>query len=81
MQYYVYALQSMKDQDLYIGITNNLERRIQEHNSGQNKSTKSRTPFRLIHQEKCASRIDARNREKYFKSGCGREFVKSFIPR
>lgn len=71
----------MKDNQHYTGITNNIDRRIQEHNAGFNKSTKARTPFVLIYSEETRSRAEARIREKYLKSGSGREFIKEFIPR
>ena len=47
--FYVYLLKSRKDNDLYIGFTNNLKRRVQEHNNGLVASTKLRRPFELIH--------------------------------
>ena len=40
--YYVYSLQSRKDKDFYIGFTNNIEQRFEEHNSGSVPSTKLR---------------------------------------
>jgi len=46
---FVYVLLSLKDQKRYIGLTNNLERRFNEHNSGQVKATKYRKPFKLIY--------------------------------
>ena len=46
--YCVYILKSFKDGNLYIGRTNNFERRFKEHNSGNVKSTKSRIPFMLL---------------------------------
>ncbi|MFA6423650.1 MAG: GIY-YIG nuclease family protein [Patescibacteria group bacterium] len=79
MKYYVYILQSQKDNSLYKGITNNLERRIREHNNKQNRSTKNKVPYELIYYETFSNRLDARNREKYFKSGSGREFINSII--
>ncbi len=77
--YYTYALVSLNDGNLYIGITSDPERRLIEHNKGQVRSTKSRRPFKLFYIEKLSSRIEARNREKFLKSGCGREFLK-YIP-
>jgi putative endonuclease len=74
--YFVYAIKSLSKNYIYVGLTNNLERRIQEHNSGKSKSTKSYTPFRLIYCEKVGIRIEARKREKYLKSGSGKEFLK-----
>ena len=71
-----YALRSEKDGWLYIGMTSNIERRVSEHNRGYNRSTKSRGPFNLIYVEECGSRTEARDREKYLKSGIGRDFLK-----
>ena len=72
----VYVLRSDVDNKRYIGLTNNLERRINQHNSGKVKSTKSRIPFKLIYFEEFESRSEAALREKFFKTGCGREFLK-----
>ena len=74
----VYALQSLKDGKLYIGISENITARLEMHNSGMTTSTKSRRPFIVIYEEKCDSRASARKKEKFFKSGCGREFIKKF---
>ncbi len=49
--YYVYVLKSIKDGKRYIGFTDNLERRISEHNYGKVKSTKNRRPLELIYFE------------------------------
>jgi len=65
--YHVYVIQSKKDGKLYIGLTNDLRRRLLEHNQGLNTSTKYRTPFRLIYFETYASAKDARVREKKLK--------------
>lgn len=68
MQYFVYVLQSLKDRRLYIGSTNNIERRVREHNSGKSKSTRSRKPFVLIYAEEYPTRSDAARREWHFKN-------------
>ena len=81
MKYFVYVLRSKKDENFYIGLTKNVDRRLKEHNSGYEKSTKSRRPFEVILQEEFPDRISARKREKYFKLGCGREYLKIDIPR
>jgi putative endonuclease len=81
MEYYVYALVSEKDKTIYIGISKNVEERIKQHNAGMTKSTKSKRPLKLFYKEKCATLKEARLREKYFKSGCGREYLKTIIPR
>ena len=65
--YYVYIIKSIKDRQLYIGYTNNLLRRIKEHNSKLNISTKSRTPFKLVYYEAYYNRQDAIKRESNLK--------------
>ena len=65
--FYVYLLRSQKDRDLYIGFTNNLERRIKEHNDGLVASTKSRMPFELMYYEGYKAEKDARQRERNLK--------------
>ncbi|WP_188361097.1 GIY-YIG nuclease family protein [Flavobacterium orientale] len=74
--YYVYALSSLERNYIYVGMTDNLERRFCEHNSGKNKTTQPYKPFQLIYFEECATRAEARVREKYFKSGIGKEKLK-----
>ena len=75
--FYVYAIQSVSKKYIYVGLTNNIERRILEHNKGENRSTKAFKPFVLIYTEQCETRMQARIREKYLKSGVGKEFLKS----
>ncbi len=77
MFYFVYVLKSKKDNKRYIGFTDSLERRISEHNSGLVKSTKNRRPLELIYFEKFETKSEAMNREKYFKTGFGRAFLKN----
>ncbi|MDW3094879.1 MAG: GIY-YIG nuclease family protein [Gammaproteobacteria bacterium] len=63
----VYILEC-KDKTLYTGITNNLERRIQQHESGQGaKYTKGRGPFRIIYTESCEDQSMALKREHQIK--------------
>ncbi len=65
--FYVYVLKSQKDNKLYIGYTNNLKRRIQEHKKGKSFSTAHRGTFSLIYYEAFLSQKDARIREKQLK--------------
>ncbi|OGY47777.1 MAG: hypothetical protein A3J62_01030 [Candidatus Buchananbacteria bacterium RIFCSPHIGHO2_02_FULL_38_8] len=67
MFYYVYVLKSEKDNSIYIGYTNDLRRRLKEHNELKNISTKNRAPFRLIYYEAYKARSDARYRENNLK--------------
>ncbi len=75
--FYVYILQSEKDMRFYVGSTNNLRRRLQEHNAGKVFSTKKRTPLKLIYYEACIDEADARKREKYLKTSWGKRYIKS----
>ncbi len=74
--HYVYVLKSLKDDNLYIGLTSDLKNRLKEHNDGKTKSTKSRTPFKLIYYEAYNNKTDARKRELELKNkGQQREFL------
>ena len=74
--YYTYAIKSLKRNYIYIGITNDLDRRFKQHNKGYNRTTKPYKPFQIILTEKFKTRQEAREREKYLKSGCGKELIK-----
>jgi len=80
VSYFVYVLKSRKDNSFYIGISKNPENRLKEHNFGDSKYTKGHRPYELIHKEEFPNRIVAREKEKYLKSGIGREILKGFIP-
>jgi len=75
----VYAIKSLIKNYIYVGQTDNLQRRLEEHNKGKNRTTKPYKPFKLILGEIFKTRIEARKREKYLKSGCGREYLKKSI--
>lgn len=75
--YYTYILYSLKDRKLYTGYTSDLKKRFQEHNSGNNESTKSRKPFVLAYYEASTEMKDNIAREKYLKSGPGKRFLKN----
>ena len=76
---FVYALSSVVKNYIYVGMTNDLGRRISEHNKGANRSTKAYKPFILIHKEEFPTRKEARKKEKYLKSGIGKEYLKLLI--
>lgn len=77
--YYVYALKSIKDGNMYYGMTSDLNRRIEDHNKGKVKSTRSRRPLKVIYYEKVKGLKNARRKERYFKSGFGRKYIKNKI--
>lgn len=75
--YHVYVLQSLKDGNLYVGFTTDLENRLKQHNAGRVYSTKSRIPLELIYYEACINQKDALHREKYLKTAYGKRYLKS----
>jgi putative endonuclease len=72
-QYIVYAICSIHRNYIYVGMTSNLIRRFSQHNSGYERTTKPYSPFNLLYSEECVDRPNARIREKYWKSGIGKE--------
>ncbi|KKR10143.1 MAG: hypothetical protein A3D24_01615 [Candidatus Blackburnbacteria bacterium RIFCSPHIGHO2_02_FULL_39_13] len=81
MIFTVYGLQSLKDGKTYVGYTDNFERRFKQHNSGSVKSTKHRTPFKLLFKEKFETNAEAKHRELWWKSGAGRRRLKEFFTK
>lgn len=72
----VYILKSLKDGNLYIGRTNNFERRFEEHNLGKVQSTKSRTPLILLEKHSVITEKESVFLEKEYKKGYKREELK-----
>ncbi|MEK6529056.1 MAG: GIY-YIG nuclease family protein [Nitrospirota bacterium] len=64
------------DGRLYVGSTRDLNKRVDSHNNGKVRTTKSRRPVELIYTEEMLTYTDARKRELYLKSGSGREWLK-----
>ena len=75
--WYVYVLQSLKDKMWYTGYTDNLDKRIEEHNKGLVYSTRKRRPFRLIYYEASLNESDAKMREVYLKTGMGKKYIRN----
>ena len=76
---YTYVLRSKKDNDLYVGYTPDLKARVAKHNNGLVKATLYRRPLEIVYYEGCLSKEKAIKREKYFKTGFGRRYLKSRI--
>jgi len=73
--YYTYILISEKSGRLYIGHTENLDKRLIEHNSGQTKSIKSKGPWSLIFKKEFQSRSDAVKFELKLKSYKNKKYI------
>jgi len=78
-KYFIYAIQSELDGRIYVGFTSNFEKRLLEHNNGKTKSTKGFKPWKKLYIEEVFGRVNARTKEKYYKSGIGKEFLKSLL--
>ena len=75
----VYVLRSDVDGRLYKGFTKDLSIRIAQHNSGKTKSTKGYIPWQLVYSETFTTLEEALLREKFLKTGQGRDFLKRTI--
>ena len=81
MPFYTYIIESQTSGKLYIGQTNDLEDRIDRHNSNQNKYTKGKGPFKLLHFEMFETRSEAVQLERKLKSWKNSTRVRSWITR
>jgi len=77
--WHVYILKSLKDNELYIGSTNHIQRRINEHNSAMVDSTKSRIPLTLEAYIAVRNKAKAIDLEQYFKTGSGKAILQRRI--
>ena len=77
--FFVYVLRSKTSGRLYIGYTSDLTHRLGQHNHGVTKSMKNRGPWELVHREEFAMRGEAMRRERFLKSGQGREELKKLL--
>jgi putative endonuclease len=75
--FFVYVLHSLSRNYIYVGMTSDIKRRVEDHNNGYNKTTKPYRPFKLMLVEEYPTRVLAREREKYLKTGIGKEYLKS----
>jgi len=73
---YVYILKSKVFSWIYVGMTDDLNKRVRLHNKGAVTSTKSKRPFKLVYYERIDNRKEARGKEKYYKTNAGKEFLR-----
>ncbi|MBS1978945.1 MAG: GIY-YIG nuclease family protein [Bacteroidetes bacterium] len=74
--WYVYVLKSKASGKFYVGMSEEIERRLAEHNSGKSKFTSGHMPWELVYFEQQQGSVSARKREKYFKTAAGKKFLK-----
>lgn len=80
-KYYVYTILSLRDFEIYTGLTTDLKRRLEEHSRGIVVATRIRIPFKLIHYEYFVNLEDAKNREKYLKNNLGKAQLKQSLKK
>jgi len=79
--YFAYILQSLKDKRTYAGFCEDVNKRLMVHNSGKVKATENRRPFVILLTEEFQTEKEAKDREKYWKSGSGRRKLKQLFRR
>lgn len=77
--FYVYVLESLKDESLYIGSTSDLRRRLREHNSGRSRYTNQHRPYKLVCYIALELKSDTERFEGYLKSGYGRRIINNML--
>jgi putative endonuclease len=78
--YFVYILFSIPSGKTYVGFTNNVERRLQEHNVTESSGFTLRyRPWTLIRKEEYATKQEAMAREQFLKTGRGRDEIKNYV--
>jgi len=76
MAYYTYILLSLKNNDIYIGSTANLQNRVNHHNQGKVRSTKAYRPWKLMEYHEFQSRSEAFKQEMFLKNHQQKELLK-----
>jgi putative endonuclease len=77
MPFCVYILQSESNGRYYVGQTQNLEDRVAYHQANYSKYLKNRGPWKFVHFEKFATRVEAARRENYIKRQKDRRFIEA----
>ena len=81
MSYFVYVLRSQSTGLLYKGCCSDPIQRLGQHNAGVTKSTRNRGPWELVYHEELPTRSEALARERFLKSGQGRQWLKITLER
>ncbi|MBU1100699.1 MAG: GIY-YIG nuclease family protein [Bacteroidetes bacterium] len=79
MKFTLYILKSKSTNKFYVGHTNNMERRVFEHNSGQTKSTKPGIPWELVYTKEFQTNIEANRAELDIKKKKSRKYIEQLI--
>jgi putative endonuclease len=77
--FYLYVLKSQKTGRRYVGSCEDLDDRLRRHNAGESKATKHGIPWTLLHTESFLTRNKAMERERYYKTGRGRDELDALL--
>ncbi|NVJ47249.1 MAG: GIY-YIG nuclease family protein [Cytophagia bacterium] len=77
--YFIYILQSEKDESYYVGYSANPDSRLLKHNTSKSGYTASKKPWKLVYTETYSNKSDALKREKFIKAQKSREFIEKLI--
>jgi len=82
MDWFLYILKSIsRPEKVYIGSTNDIERRLEDHNRGNTRSTKYYVPWKIVYSEEYATKSEARKRERQLKNWKNRERIENLISK
>ncbi|OQA01775.1 MAG: GIY-YIG nuclease superfamily protein [Bacteroidetes bacterium ADurb.Bin408] len=76
---FVYAIRNFANNEIYVGISKDVNKRLNEHNNGKNRYTKAYMPWEIFFTEEHPDYASARKREIYFKNASGKRFLKNLI--
>jgi len=79
--FYTYVLRSKSSGRWYTGSTDDLRKRLRQHNENRSRYTEGRGPFELIYYEAFKNIDDAKAREVYLKSGMGKRYLRNRLKR
>ena len=81
MPFYIYIIQSQKDESYYIGSSGDLPDRIERHNAGRSRYTRTRLPWELVYYEEFRTKSEALKRENQIKRRKSKEYIKKLIEK
>ena len=77
--HYLYILLSETKSRTYTGVTESIEKRLKEHNSGRAKSSRPYRPYKILYTQAFRTLIEARQAERFYKSTADRRRLKQMI--
>ena len=77
--YHVYILLNETEKRTYIGVTDDINKRLADHNAGRVKSSCPYRPYKVMHMESFGTLVEARQKEKFYKSTSGRRRLKEML--